>query len=112
LHPSRFSVRIPNEKLVFNDDLSMDLLWLDVEFALHVVDTATRFGAAVFLEGQDVEQVWSAFMECWDWCTLVILRRHAPKLAQYSLQTPGNTYMTQAGSSYRSVELNHTTVSV
>jgi hypothetical protein len=27
--------------------------------------TATRFGAAVFLEGQDVEQVWSAFLECW-----------------------------------------------
>jgi hypothetical protein len=61
--PLRFSVRIPDEKLVFNDELSMDLLWLDGEPALHVVDTATRFGAAVFLEGQDVEQVWSAFLE-------------------------------------------------
>jgi hypothetical protein len=49
--PLRFSVRIPDEKLVFNDELSMDLLWIDGEPALHVVDTATRFGAAVFLEG-------------------------------------------------------------
>jgi hypothetical protein len=61
--PLRFSVRLPDEKLVFNDELIMDLLWLDGEPALHVVDTATRFGAAVFLEGQDVEQVWSAFLE-------------------------------------------------
>jgi hypothetical protein len=43
----------------------MDLLWLDGEPALHVVYTATRFGAAGFLEAQDVEQVWSAFLECW-----------------------------------------------
>jgi hypothetical protein len=42
----------------------MDLLWLDGEPALHVVDTATRFGAAVFLEGQDVEHVWAAFLSC------------------------------------------------
>jgi hypothetical protein len=58
-------VRIPDEKLVFNDELSMDLLWLDSEPALHVVGTATKFGSAVFLEGQNVEQVWSAFLECW-----------------------------------------------
>jgi hypothetical protein len=63
--PFRFSVRMPDEKLVFNDELSMDLLWLDGEPALHVVDTATRFGAAVFLEGQDVEHVWAAFLSCW-----------------------------------------------
>jgi hypothetical protein len=63
--PLRFSVRMPDEKLVFNDELSMDLVWLDGEPALHVVDTATRFGAAQFLEGQDVEHVWGAFLACW-----------------------------------------------
>jgi hypothetical protein len=31
-----------------------------------VVDTATRFGAATFLDGQDVEHVWAAFLECWE----------------------------------------------
>jgi hypothetical protein len=51
-----------DEKLVFNDELSMDLVWLDGETALHIVDTATRFGAAQFLEGQDVENVWGAFL--------------------------------------------------
>jgi hypothetical protein len=65
VQPLRFSVRMPDEKLVFNDELSMELLWLDGEPALHVVDAATRFGAAVFLEGQDVEHVWSAFLSCW-----------------------------------------------
>jgi hypothetical protein len=29
------------------------------------VDTVTRFGAAFFLEGQDVEHVWAAFLSCW-----------------------------------------------
>jgi hypothetical protein len=43
----------------------MDLLWLDGEPALHVIDTATRFGAAIFLEVQDVEQLWASFLECW-----------------------------------------------
>jgi hypothetical protein len=63
--PLRFSVRMPDDKLVFNDELSLDILWLDGEPALHVVDTATRFGAAIFLEGQDVEHVWAAFLTCW-----------------------------------------------
>jgi hypothetical protein len=47
--PLRFSVRMPDNKLVFNDELSLDILWLNGEPALHVVDTATRFGAAIFL---------------------------------------------------------------
>jgi hypothetical protein len=53
---------VHDEKLVFNDELSGDLLWLDGYPALHVVDTATRFGEAVFLEVQDVEHVWAAFL--------------------------------------------------
>jgi hypothetical protein len=56
---------MPDKKMVFNDELSMDLLWLDGKPALHVVDTATRFGAAVFLEVQDVEHVCAAFLSCW-----------------------------------------------
>jgi hypothetical protein len=56
---------MPYGKLVFNDELSMDILWLDGEPALYVVDVATRFGAVVFLEGQDVEHVWVAFLTCW-----------------------------------------------
>jgi hypothetical protein len=63
--PLRFSVRLSDEKIIFNDEISLDLVWLDGESALHVVDTATRFGAAVFIEGQDVESIWAALLECW-----------------------------------------------
>jgi hypothetical protein len=56
---------MPDEKLVFHNELSMDLVWLDGEPALHIVETATRFVAAQSLEGQDVEHIWGAFLSCW-----------------------------------------------
>jgi hypothetical protein len=58
-------VRTPDKRLEFNDELSMDLLRLHLEPALRVVKITARFGAAIFLEGQDLEQVWSAFLEFW-----------------------------------------------
>jgi hypothetical protein len=55
--PLSFRVSIPEEDLVFNDELSMDLMWFDGAAALHVIDTATRFSSATFLETQSVDSV-------------------------------------------------------
>lgn len=68
--PVRFKASLPTEELVFGDELSMDLQWIDGEPILHVINTATKFSAATFLEtyGLSTEGVWTAFMECW--CSL------------------------------------------
>ena len=70
--PIRFKASIPTEDSVkFGEELSMDLMFLDGKALLHIVDTATRFSAATFLDGdfdQSVEGIWLAFIQAW--CTL------------------------------------------
>jgi hypothetical protein len=64
---------IPEEadKLVFGDELSIDLMWIEGDAVLHVVDTATRFSATTYLDtngadyGQGVDGIWSALVDCW-----------------------------------------------
>jgi hypothetical protein len=69
--PVRFKVSIPEDNLVFADEVSIDLMLLDGSDFLQVVDTATRFSAAAFLDyhgasyGQSVRGVWLAFIEIW-----------------------------------------------
>jgi hypothetical protein len=69
--PVRFKVSIPEEDLVFGDDVSIDLMFLDGSAVLHVVDTETRFSAPGFLDDngaayeQSVNGVWLAFIETW-----------------------------------------------
>lgn len=41
-------------------------MWLDGKAVLHVVDAHTHFSGAEFLKGQSVEDVWEAFIQCWD----------------------------------------------
>jgi hypothetical protein len=51
------------EDIVFGDELSIDLMFIDGQAVLHVADTGTRFSAATFLDsynglfGQSVEGV-------------------------------------------------------
>ena len=70
--PIRFKVSIPlTDGMKFCDEISMDLMFLDGKAVLHVVDTATHFSTATFLDahgleyGQTSEGIWTAFMETW-----------------------------------------------
>ena len=70
--PLRFIAALPiKNELIFGQELSVDLTWIDGKAVLHVIDTATRFSTATFLDsseqdyGQSVEGVWRAMMECW-----------------------------------------------
>ena len=56
---------MPEEKVVFNQTVALDLFWLDGRAALHVVDLGTGFSNAMFLTGQSVSDVWRAFTMCW-----------------------------------------------
>lgn len=79
--PIRFRASIPEAELVFGDEVSIDLTWINGVAVMHLVDTATRFSAATFVPGpntprihtlgstprygQSVDGVWAAFIECW-----------------------------------------------
>lgn len=62
--PLSFQVTIPGD-VVFNNELALDLMWIDGRAVLHIVDVHTHFSSAVFLRGQDVTDVWNAFVEGW-----------------------------------------------
>lgn len=62
--PQSFQVSVPSG-IVFNQELALDLMFLDKIPVLHVVDTQTHFSSAVFLHSQSTEAVWHAFLECW-----------------------------------------------
>ena len=69
--PIRFKATLPSvDDIIFGEELSIDLRFIDSEAVLHVVDAATRFYAASFLKdyGQSVEGIWLALIEAW--CTI------------------------------------------
>ncbi len=41
-----FRVTLPNSRIVFNQVLALDLVWIEGNPVLHVVDTQTHFGFA------------------------------------------------------------------
>jgi hypothetical protein len=59
----RFKISMPHGKIIFNRKIALDLI--DCSHLLHVVDTDTGFGAAQYLHGQSMEDVWAPFIECW-----------------------------------------------
>lgn len=62
------------DEQIFGEEISMDLTFIDGKAILHIVDTATRFSAAIFLDahsmdyGQSVDGIWRALIETW--CTM------------------------------------------
>jgi hypothetical protein len=58
----RFRVSMPKER-IFNEELALDLMWIDGHPILHVVNTRTHFTSAVHLRSQSVEGVWAAFLD-------------------------------------------------
>lgn len=70
--PVRFKFTLSTEKyLLFGDDLSIDLVLIGGNAVRHIIDTAIRFRAVIFLDsngetyGQSVERIWSAFAQTW-----------------------------------------------
>lgn len=70
-----FKVAILEEKIVLNHEVALELFWLDGKPVLHVVDLGTGFSNALFLQGQSVSGVWSAFTLCW--CTIYVGHPHS-----------------------------------
>jgi transposase InsO family protein len=62
--PMNFQVRFPDD-VVFNQEVLLDLYWLDKRPALSIVDVGTGFCASRFLTAENVETVWNTFIEAW-----------------------------------------------
>ena len=63
--PERFRVTSPPDQIIFNEEVALDLMWLEGKAILHVVDCHTHFNSASALKGHSVEDVWEAFIKCW-----------------------------------------------
>jgi hypothetical protein len=53
------------ENIIFNQDLALDLMWLDGQATLHIVDTRTHCSSAAIIKRQTVEGVWYEVLEAW-----------------------------------------------
>lgn len=63
--PQTFKVSIGTEDIRFNQEVALDIMYLDKRPVLHVVDLQTRLSAARFLKKISTEAVWNTFLECW-----------------------------------------------
>ena len=56
---------MPDESIVYNHELALDLVWLSGKPVLHVVDTHTSFQNAIFIKNKSPEGLWKSFTDCW-----------------------------------------------
>lgn len=62
--PGRFKFTLKDEAL-FNHSVIADIFHLDGGPVLHVIDEATRFQSARFLDDVSAKHVWDVFRACW-----------------------------------------------
>jgi hypothetical protein len=63
--PQHFQVTIDPDRIVFNKEIIMDLMYLESKPVLHVIDRGTTFSSAKFLYSSDRITVWNTFVQCW-----------------------------------------------
>ena len=60
-----FRVSLPNEDVVFNRTVCMDIMFLEGKLVLHVVDKDTKFSTAAFLRSGTADETWDRLMRIW-----------------------------------------------
>lgn len=63
--PFRICVCIPLVKIIFNRDVSIDLIWLDNMPVLHILCTNTNVGNATWLESTSARDRCLDFLDCY-----------------------------------------------
>jgi len=62
--PRRFKFSLKDDK-EFNNEIVVDIMYLESNPVLHVIDWATAFQAARFLESMSALHTWEALRPCW-----------------------------------------------
>lgn len=63
--PFWFLEFVPPEKVIFNQEVGIDLTRLDGKPVLHVVCTHTNIRNTTWLESKSARNIWLVFMDCW-----------------------------------------------
>ena len=58
-------IGLPPSDVVFNQEVSKYLIWIDKKAQLHVEGLEPKLISATFLRNQILETVWDAFISCW-----------------------------------------------
>lgn len=53
--PFRFRAALPPDEIAFNQELAMDLVWLEGDPVLHVIDTHTNFQTATYVTDKSAD---------------------------------------------------------
>lgn len=56
---------MPSDDIVFNNEIEVDLFWIEGEAALHIIDRGTCYSVAKFLKHQTSEYLWNVIIEFW-----------------------------------------------
>jgi hypothetical protein len=64
--PRRFKLSLGAEDLRFNAVVMVDIMYLERVPMLHIVDQATHFTSARFLENISSENIWKVLRQCWN----------------------------------------------
>lgn len=65
IRPYRFLVSLPDDELIFNNEVAIDPFWVDGNPILHVVDTHTGYQNVGLPKSLSAQHVWDAFLEAW-----------------------------------------------
>lgn len=65
IRPYRFRVSLPDDEVIFNHEVAIDLFWICGNPVLHVVDTHTGYQNVALPKSMSAEHVWEAFLETW-----------------------------------------------
>jgi len=55
---------IPRQSF-FNQEVRLDIMFLDGAAVLHTIDVGTNFSATRFIERQDTATIWNTFLRAW-----------------------------------------------
>lgn len=56
---------MPPDKVIFNQELAIDLVWLEKKLVLHIVENHTEFQNAIPISTKRAEDIWYEFVEGW-----------------------------------------------
>ena len=62
---TRFRVSLGRENTRFNDEVMLDIMYIDGKPILHIVDDSTHFSAARYLPNVSTKTIWATIVECW-----------------------------------------------
>ncbi len=63
-NPTRFRATLPDSVIIFNDEVEVDLMWIDSDPVLCIIDRGTRYSVVKFLHAKTAEHIWEVIINC------------------------------------------------